>query len=97
MVFTAMSVTAVFASDNLNDRSNIKSMFDSMRDWARQAQSTGEISEQEAKEWNSHFEVMEKYHEKNGFAGHCGISDNKEANQKKDIPDSKISNTIRSL
>ena len=88
LVVTAISATVAFASDNL-------SMFDSMRDWAREAKSTGEISEQEAKKWNNHFDVMEDYHEKNGFSDHCGTTDNNQGEQ--DMPDSEFTNMMKTF
>lgn len=74
LVITAISASAVFAKDNgaQGEKSALNSMFDAMRNWSQQAQEKGEITEEEAKKWGKHFEDMEKFHEKNGFAGHCG-------------------------
>ncbi|AUS97396.1 hypothetical protein CDQ84_15785 [Clostridium thermosuccinogenes] len=82
LVVAALSTSAVFAKDNGDQRekSAINSMFDAMRNWSQQAQERGEITEEEAKEWEKHFEDMKKFHESNGFGGHCGGFNNDSGN-----------------
>lgn len=74
LILTAISATGAFAENVIgpDEKSEIKSMFDSMRSWAQQAEENGEITKDEAKEWDKHFKSMEKYHKQNGFSEHCG-------------------------
>ncbi|NJD01008.1 MAG: hypothetical protein FIA99_00040 [Ruminiclostridium sp.] len=74
LVVAAISVSAVFATDNGEQGKTgvIQSMFDAMRSWSQQAQDRGEITKEEAQQWDSHFKGMEKFHKENGLAGHCG-------------------------
>lgn len=74
LVVTAITASAVFAKENVEpaEKAAIKSMFDAMRSWAQQAQDNGDITKEEAKEWENHFKDMEKFHEKNGFGGMMG-------------------------
>ena len=63
----------MFAKENdVGKRSSIDSMFDAMRNWKQQAQENDEITEEEARKWEKHFEDMKRHHERNGFKGHCG-------------------------
>lgn len=75
LVVTAISVSSVFAKDievDQGEKQAIKSMFDAMRSWSQQAQDSGEITKEEAKEWDKHFKDMEKFHEEDGFGGMMG-------------------------
>ncbi|WHH59971.1 DUF2680 domain-containing protein [Petroclostridium sp. X23] len=49
-----------------------ESMFDFHRKWVDKSVKNGEITEEEAQNYNEHFDTMEKYHDENGFEDHCG-------------------------
>lgn len=74
MLVVTVSVPIAFAGEENNSKSTdyFKSMFDSMRNWIKDAQEKGQITEEEAEGWEEHFDYMEKFHDKNGFSGHCG-------------------------
>lgn len=78
LTVTAISASAAFANGNegQGETGAIKSMFDAMRSWSQRLQENGEITKEEAKEWDKHFKDMEKYHEENGINGHCGGQNN---------------------
>lgn len=68
-----MSVPTVFAAEenSLKSVDYFESMFDFMRNWIKDAQEKDQISKEETKEWEKHFNYIEKLHEKNGFSRHC--------------------------
>ncbi|MEZ0536846.1 hypothetical protein ACAG39_06280 [Caldicellulosiruptoraceae bacterium PP1] len=88
IAITSISAFVVFAKDNREqgDKSAIRSMFDAMRSWIQQAQDNGKITKEETNEWNKHLNDMEKYHEKNGFEGHCGGTNNREGENQSYMP-----------
>lgn len=76
LVITAIAVPVVFADENSASKASdfFKSMFDFKRNQVNEALKSGDITEDDAKKWNEHFDYMEKFHEENGFygPGHCG-------------------------
>jgi hypothetical protein len=76
LLVAAVSAPAVFAAEDNNSKvtERFESMFDSMRNWAKDAQERGQITQEEAERWNKHFDDMEEFHQENGFSGHCGVS-----------------------
>ena len=72
-LIAAVGASAVFAADGNNSNlTNLKLKFDYMRDWTKDATEKGQITPEEAEQWNEHFAEMEKFHEENGFLGYCG-------------------------
>lgn len=74
LVVVLTGTSAVFADDSGSTEASgtVRSMFDSMRDWVKNALDSGEITQEEAEKWEEHFDSMEGYHRQNGFTGHCG-------------------------
>lgn len=86
LLVVVIGAAVVFAAEQNNSKSAdfIKSMFDFMRDQTNNAQKEGQITQEEAEEWNRHLDDMEKYHEENGFSQHCGDFEGKTS-----IPDNQ--------
>lgn len=66
-----VAVPSVFAASS-EDSNFFDSMFDFHKKWIERSVQNGDITEEEADQWNEHFNEMEEYHEENGFSEHCG-------------------------
>ncbi|MBZ4646633.1 MAG: hypothetical protein PWR27_175 [Petroclostridium sp.] len=74
LLITAIAVPVALAADEKDSKASdfFNSMFDFHRKWVDKAVEKGDITEDEAKQWNEHFDYMQKFHEENGFGGQCG-------------------------
>lgn len=73
VLITSIAIPIALAAENEGSKTTkfFESMFDFHRKWIEKALEKGEITEEEAEQWNEHFGIMEKYHAENGFGGHC--------------------------
>jgi hypothetical protein len=74
MLVLAISAPIAFAQDNnKSDSSRVAgTMFDYRKDWVQKAIQNGDITKEEAQQWEEHFNAMEKYHEEYGYGRGCG-------------------------
>ncbi|WHH60151.1 DUF2680 domain-containing protein [Petroclostridium sp. X23] len=74
VLITAIAIPTALAAAPEDSKTSkfFESMFDFHRKWVEKSVEKGEITEEEAEQWNEHFDAMEKYHEENGFEDHCG-------------------------
>lgn len=72
ILVVALTASAVFGAVNGNkekeqDQQFINQMFDSHQQWLDQAQKDGQVTPEQAKDWQEHFNYMRDFHGKNGF------------------------------
>lgn len=78
LALAALMVPAAFAAtdkiqDNATNNVNSKNqqfynqMFDQHKTWLDQAVKDGQVTEEQAKTWNQHFDQMKDFHSKNGM------------------------------
>ncbi|MGE4283422.1 MAG: DUF2680 domain-containing protein [Clostridia bacterium] len=74
VLIAAIAIPAAFAAAPEDSKTSkfFESMFDFHRKWVDKSVEKGEITEQQAQQYNEHFDAMEEYHEENGFEDHCG-------------------------
>ena len=68
----ALAAPAAFGAVAGNDQSNqnqqfFNQMFDWHQKWLDQAQKDGQVTPEQAKSWQEHFNYMRDFHQRNGF------------------------------